>query len=1252
VTDAASPPVPRRPRSRRLARATGWTLAVLLVVAGAAAALLPGYLKSVAVTQIREQLHRDAVIESISVNPLLLSVRVKALAINDAGGKSSLLKFDELYTRIGLRSVLRGAPVIEELTIVRPQIHLARLAEARYNISDIVELLLAGPPDPKGPRFALNSLSVTDAELVFDDRPAGKIHKVQNLRINLPALSAFEDERGQFAEPSVSATINGQPLELKGRTKPFDASLETIVDLHLSNVDLPRYLGYSPVPLPVRVDRGRLSTALDIAVVRRQDKTLSATVKGTVRLDDVVLREIDAAPSAGPVAVLHALDAKIGELKWPQNSLRLDAVAIDGPQVWVRRERDGSINWQNMLARAAAAPPERPPPQSSPQQSSPQQPAPPQPSPPFRFAIADGSIADGIVLFDDFAAPAGAFRTVLRPIVLRARNLSNAENAEASVEASLVTDGDEHVQHAGTLRLAPLAATGEVSVKRARLARYQPYFGDVLAADLDGLGDVDARYAVGPDGSVKIADGRITGTALSLKDKSRGDIVKIGTLALTGAEVDLDQRTIATGAIALRQCRLALMRDQAGKLNVASLVKTAGAAPASNPPAAPKPATQSTASSASKSAGPTPSGAAPAGTEWAVSVRQASLERCAVQFDDLGAAPGTTARIVLDPIDVRVENWSTRTDSRARIDLRTRVNGSGQVAAKGIAGATPLAADLDITVDGLDLVPLQPYAADRLNIRVTSGAASTRGKLTLGGSPLAIRYRGDAGLARLASTTKADGEDFLNWSMLQAKGIDVAINAPAAAATVPLAVALDDLALADFYSRLIVNADGTLNVQHVARDAGDPAASSAAAAGATAPAASAPANPAASASQSAPPPLTINRVTLTAGRVNFSDRFIKPNYSANIAHVSGTVTGLSSDFASRANVDIRGRYDPSAPVEIRGTINPLRGNLFLDIAASCRDVELAQFTPYSQKYAGYGITKGKLSLNVKYLIEDRKLTADNSLLLDQLTFGDKVESPDATKLPVLFAVSLLKNSKGEIDLNLPVSGSLDDPQFSVFAIVLKIIGNLLVKAATSPFALIGAIVGGSGEDLAFVDFPAGVGDAVASGEQDKLAKIAKALNDRPALHLDIRGRTDPVADADALVRRLLVRKLAAQRPDSAVATSDASGAADAGGSGEAMTIPTAEYQALLKRVFENEKLAQPKPAAGPAREVPPAEMESLLLANIKVTPDDLRELGEHRANAAKSALIKLGVAGERMYIVTSADNAEAKRAPRVDFVLK
>ena len=181
------------------------------------------------------------------------------------------------------------------------------------------------------------------------------------------------------------------------------------------------------------------------------------------------------------------------------------------------------------------------------------------------------------------------------------------------------------------------------------------------------------------------------------------------------------------------------------------------------------------------------------------------------------------------------------------------------------------------------------------------------------------------------------------------------------------------------------------------------------------------------------------------GNVNFTDNFIKPNYTANMTGLSGTVTTLASDSGEPATMALAGMIDDEAPLEIGGRLNPLAPTLFLDIEGRTKGVDLPRLTPYSVKYAGYPITKGKLSMDVKYKVEAGKLQASNHLFLDQLTFGDKVDSPTATKLPVLLAVSLLKNTRGEIDINLPISGSLDDPKFSVGGIIVQVIVNLLTK---------------------------------------------------------------------------------------------------------------------------------------------------------------------------------------------------------------
>jgi hypothetical protein len=391
----------------------------------------------------------------------------------------------------------------------------------------------------------------------------------------------------------------------------------------------------------------------------------------------------------------------------------------------------------------------------------------------------------------------------------------------------------------------------------------------------------------------------------------------------------------------------------------------------------------------------------------------------------------------------------------------------------------------------------------------------------------------------------------------------------------------------------------------------------------------------------------IGKIALQGGNVNFSDFFIKPNYSANLTGIGGGVTEMTPEKAG--DVELRGKIDNAAPVEILGRVNPLAVDLFLDMKGSARDIELPPLSPYAVKYAGYGIERGKLSVNVKYAVESRKLVAENQIYLDQLTFGERVESPTATKLPVTLAVALLKDRNGVIDINLPISGSLDDPQFSLGGIIVKVIVNLIVKAVTAPFALLGSLFGG-GEELAYLEFAPGSA-ALAGGEQAKLKNLAKALTERPGLKLDISGRAAPEADREGLKRASIDGKVRAQK------FNDLRRAGAAPASADALTVEPAEYEKYLRRAYGEEKFPKPRNLIGLAKDLPVAEMENLMLAHAQVAEDDLRLLANARAQAAKEWLVAEGkVPAERVFLVApklGAEGIKDKGKPtRADFALK
>jgi hypothetical protein len=399
------------------------------------------------------------------------------------------------------------------------------------------------------------------------------------------------------------------------------------------------------------------------------------------------------------------------------------------------------------------------------------------------------------------------------------------------------------------------------------------------------------------------------------------------------------------------------------------------------------------------------------------------------------------------------------------------------------------------------------------------------------------------------------------------------------------------------------------------------------------------------------PPVRVGKVSLQGGEIDFTDLFIKPNYRADLTEIAGSVVGLSSQLDTAADVELHGRFAKTAPVEIKGKVNPLAGNLFLDIAANVRDIELGPFSPYSGKYVGYAIEKGKMSFDVTYKIENRKLNAQNKLVLNQLTFGDKVESPDATKLPVRLAVSLLKDRNGVIDVNLPISGTLDDPKFSIGRIVITIIFNLIEKAVTAPFALIGSLFGGGGgEELSYIEFDPGLATLSAASEE-KLSKLQTALVERPGLNLDIAGYADPETDREGLRRHKFDQQVKAQKRKQLV-----KGGASVPTIDE-VQVEAAEYDKYLKLAYREAKFPKPRNVIGLPKGLPAEEMEKLMLTHTQITDEDLTQLANRRAQSAKDFITQgAKVSLERVFLlapkVGKSAGDDKQQGPRAVFTLK
>lgn len=1097
----------------------------------------PPLLKSILLKQLSAELHRQVSIDGIDINPYGLSARINGFSVKTNEGKE-VVGFEELFVNVSSASIFKLAVVVDEIRLQGPRLAVSRVAEGRYDISDLLDEWMKPKDEPeKGtPRFSINNIQLINGKIVFDDQPKGKQHTVSDINLALPFVSSLPYQAEIVVKPSFSAVINGSPLALTGDSKPFSESRESHLNLDLDRFDLAGLQPYLPDSLPIRLTAGVLDSELKAMFKEVSDQVYSVSVVGALHVSGLTVAESDGRALAG----WKRLDVEVENADPINRLVAIKQIALDGLDVSLAVNRQGEFNVLRLLDKLAKAPAADAP---APQVEG---------AKPFAWSLGGVALTNGLIRWQDASNPT--------PVEGQVRKLHASVGKVDS-------------------KMAEPLAISEVS--------YQLDFGERL---------------------------------------------RVENMAFKGISVDLAAHRVDVAEVINSGTRVRMQRGKAGKIEWlgAPALKTARATAARNDGKA-----KASAKAESRS-------------EWIGKVGKLSIDDLGFRFDDQSTQPVAVQEI--EGFNLVAQGLTNEPNKKGTVALKSQINKKGSLKVDGSVQVFPLDVAVKLETVGIPLVPLEPYFGQFLNVSLTRGLVSNQGEVAakLDTAGLKAAYKGSFTLGDLVAVDKQNSADFLKWKSLYFGGIDFRLE--------PMAINIGEIALTDFFSRLILNKDGRLNVADIVKK---PAAEAAPVKDTSKPAEpkagetkQAEAKPSGKDSAPAKPPVPIKiaKITLQNGSVNFSDFFVKPNYTVNLTKLGGRVTGLSSAADTVADLEIRGKYANSAPVQILAKLNPLAAKSYLDLKADITGVDMVGFSPYSGKYAGYAIEKGKLSLNVAYKLENNQLAAENRLFIDQFTFGDKVESPDATKLPVNLAISLLKNNRGEIDLNLPISGSLDDPQFSIGGLVIKVIVNLFVKAVTSPFALLGSLFGG-GDELSNVEFVAGYA-AINEAAGKKLESLAKALNERNSLKLEITGRADPEADKEGIKRATIARAMKAEK------LKDLKKAGE-GKSLDDIEIAPEETKLYLTRAYKEAKFPKPRNMIGLQKDLPVEEMEKLMLTNFPATDDDLKALATRRAEVVQAWLVEQGkVPPERIFLLPPKVEAGDKdkngggKASRADFSLK
>ena len=746
-------------------------------------------------------------------------------------------------------------------------------------------------------------------------------------------------------------------------------------------------------------------------------------------------------------------------------ALTFREVHLDGLEVFIHRDDAGGFNLE-FLAQPAPEP---------------EEPAEADDAGPTRLLIHDFAIRDSVVRWSDDVPPEPV-RTAFGPVNIVIDGLNTLPDRAGMQDVVITTETQGTLSWNGSLELNPLRSEGSASIRGSHFPLTSAYLKHDVGFDVtDGIADVDLDYRVDTlaDGTIEFSINnfnlafndiivRTFNQAVGRQGEDR-EVLRLSRIGLSGGEMHWPSRRASAVLFSIDSADVSLFRDQAGALNIL---------PPAGEPAEPEPTTTDE-----------------PGEPWQITLDQFSVNQLALGLLDESVTP--TADIGWESLDVDIRDISNAEGAAFPTTVELLGREGGTISTDGTITVLPAPdIDLNISIDALALASAQPYLDALADLNLDSGALNVTAQLQSSPDD-AVRFAGDVEIVDFLITETDEGSRLGSWQSLEAD------NVVFSAAGNSLDVS--EVRLTKPYGDILIAADGSINLGRARK--GEPVEDETEDGDADAEKTDSPAGD--------PVAVTIGRVSIIEMAADFADLSLPLPFSAKIANMNGELSTISTASAEPSTVALEGQVDEFGQVRVDGALTPLDVARNTDVTVAFQNVEMPKFSAYSIPFAGREIASGKLDLDLGYKIENRKLAGENNIVLRDFELGDEVEHPGAMSLPLGLAVALLKDPEGKIDIDLPVEGDLDDPEFRIGGVVMQALGNLVVRIVTSPFALLANLVGAEADELDVIAFDPGRSD-LSPPEAEKAMKIAEALLLRPELALQLGGVYAADADGAAL----------------------------------------------------------------------------------------------------------------------------------------
>ncbi len=818
-------------------------------------------------------------------------------------------------------------------------------------------------------------------------------------------------------------------------------------------------------------------------------------------------------------------------------------------------------------------------------------------SPIPRLLISDLEIGSGTIEFQDLSK-SPPFTTKFQPLSVSVARLTTIPDRSGGHSFTVGIEDRGEAKWSGRMSMQPLRLEGELDVSLTRVTRIWEYLGRTYPIQLaSGAAHVAVPYVLEKTASGDLRFEAhdvavdISGVTARPRDAD-ADWVELGRVDLKGGRVRWPEHTADVQLVRISEPAVKAWLAPDGKLNWLTLVDQFRALPSSGGP-----------SGGSESGPPSPA--------WKATCAAVEIAGGGIDYEDRTTDP--PAKLAVTALESRVEDFRSDASTPLKARVSAKLNGTGTVTSSGTIGMKPASVDLDVELAGFETGAFQPFASQIVRVQLQSGAASVGGRLAYhdGGKPV-FKFDGRATLDRLA-VADPDGIRILSWDALAIEDIRLALQ--------PNQLRVKTIAFKKPYGQILIDRQGVVGVQKLRLSEAS-----------SRPQAAAVAAPPPPGQARSPFPFEIGSIQVHDAMVDYGDESLILPFKTQIRSGEGALTDLSSKGSAGSRLAFEGKVDEHGYAKAEGALRIFDPYAESEIRVLFRNVDMDRLTPYTAEFAGYSIKEGRLDVDVDYKIKNRALVGNHKVAATSLTLGDKVPGAKSN-LPLRLAVALLKDSEGKIELEVPIEGSVDDPEFGYKKVILQAFKRVLINITTAPFHFLGRLLGIKGEDLESVSFEPGRSELLPP-EKEKLGKLVGVLKDKPDVVLQIGGRFDPDADAAALRRDKLDAKIAARREAMS---------ASAGEEGEAVLDRimeslydeafSADARVALKRKHTSAEATSPaeppKKRSGKQPPAPPPgfdaagyfeEIRQQLLKAQPVGPDELDALARARSAAIGAEL--------------------------------